>query len=228
MVEQHFAETKSKREKQDLGSLADIIYGITLGGRRAKFLNHSPYLRVANVLRERLDLTEIKTIGCTADEETKFALRHGDILIVEGHAGVHEIGRSAVWHEELAGILHQNHLIRVRCSNALLPDYLNLYINSAGGRAYFRRHAKSSSGLNTINSTVVKKLPVPLTSLGDQTHLTAIVCAIDSTLMLIQRAQTDLADFLRRVMRLFHELLGIVRNRTDAFTVFHPREKELT
>lgn len=53
-------------------------------------------------------------------------------------------------------------IIRVRCSPELLPDYLSLYANSSRGRAYFRSRAKSSSGLNTINSTVVKEFLAPV------------------------------------------------------------------
>ncbi len=148
-VEEHFAVAALKGQKQPLEHVANISYGITLGGYRSSLPQTRPYLRVANVLRERVDLKDIKTINCTEDETTKFALMNGDVLVVEGHASVEEIGRAAVWQAELPEMLHQNHLIRVRCSNTLLPDYLNLYINSAGGQSYIRSRAKSSSGLNT-------------------------------------------------------------------------------
>lgn len=197
LVEEHFTVATSKDQKKDLGSAADISYGITLGGYRATLPAERPYLRVANVLRDRLDLGEIKTVKCTEDETTKFALRDGDVLVVEGHASVEEIGRSAVWHGELSGVLHQNHLIRVRCSNMLLPNYLNLYLNSAGGRRYIRSRAKSSSGLNTINSTVLKKLPVPIARLEEQAQLTNSVNLLDLALASVQRAQAELGSSLR-------------------------------
>ena len=66
------------------------------------------------------------------EEAEKFLLKNGDVLIVEGHANVDEIGRAALWRAERDGILHQNHLIRVRCLPDLSPEYLNLYLNSVG------------------------------------------------------------------------------------------------
>lgn len=59
-------------------------------------------------------------------------------------------------------MLHQNHIIRARCGSELLPEVLVSYINSSFGKSYFQRNAKSTSGLNTINSSVVKKLKVPI------------------------------------------------------------------
>jgi len=163
-----------------------------------------PYLRVANVLRNRFDLTEVKTINCTEDEASKHALNDGDVLVVEGHASVDQIGRSAVWRSELANILHQNHLIRVRCSDGLLPDYLNIYLNSSGGRDYIRSRAKSSSGLNTINSTVVRETPVPTTDIRSQEKLTGSVKEIDVAITSIEETQSNL-------QKLLHSLLnGIV------------------
>jgi type I restriction enzyme S subunit len=39
-----------------------------------------PYLRVANVLENRLDLTDVKVMNFTPKEFETFALRAGDIL----------------------------------------------------------------------------------------------------------------------------------------------------
>ena len=157
-------------------------------------------MRVANVLRESLDLDEVKTINCTPDEAVRFALANGDVLIVEGHASVEEIGRAAVWRSELPDILHQNHLIRARCSDMLLPGYLNLYINSRRGQAYFRSRAKSSSGLNTINSTVVKELQVPQTPRREQDAFLSSVQDFNSALAAERSAETALRKTLYGIL----------------------------
>jgi type I restriction enzyme S subunit len=200
-IEEHLAECGETRR---LGDLADVAYGITLGGHRAELPVERPYLRVANVSREQLDLSEVKTIRCTEDEAAKFSLRRGDVLIVEGHASVDEIGRTAVWRGNLDGVLHQNHLIRVRCSSILLPDYLSLYANSALGRAYFRSQAKSSSGLNTINSTVVKEFPVPATHTTRQTEVLRTVHQFETALAVVSDSKAwlhhVLTDFLNTVL----------------------------
>jgi restriction endonuclease S subunit len=185
---------------QALTEVANISYGITLGGHRTTLPEYRAYLCVANVLRESLDLDEVKTIHCTPDEAVRFALINGDVLIVEGHASVEEIGRAAVWRSELLNVLHQNHLIRARCSDMLLPEYLSLYINSLRGRSYFRSRAKSSSGLYTINSTVVKELLIPRTPQRKQAALLSSTEGFDSALAAKRRAETALREILRDLL----------------------------
>jgi restriction endonuclease S subunit len=86
------------------------------------------------------------------------------------------------------------------CSNTLLPEYLNLYVNSIRGRAYFRSRAKSSSGLNTINSTVVKELPVPQTLRRDQEALVSSIQDFDSALATECSTKTALQKTLSGIL----------------------------
>jgi type I restriction enzyme S subunit len=146
-----------------LGELAEVAYGLTVNPERRRSATKVPYLRVANVARDAFDLTEIKTVGASQGDEAHRLLK-GDVLVVEGHADAAQIGRAAVWNGQIPDMLHQNHLIRARCRPGLDPRFLCLLINSPHGRAYFRSHAKSSSGLNTINSSVVRDylIPTPL------------------------------------------------------------------
>lgn len=125
---------------------------------------------MANVLRNKLDLNEVKEIRLTEAEYDRVKLEVNDILIVEGHGNPEEIGRCAVWSGEVDGIVHQNHLIRVRvASNKVRSRFLGDYINSAGGRIQMMRASNSTSGLNTISTGVVKstKVVVPPISIQD-------------------------------------------------------------
>ncbi|MGZ3689636.1 MAG: restriction endonuclease subunit S, partial [Bdellovibrionota bacterium] len=77
------------------------------------------------MFRDRLDLTELKSIRVTPQEAERVLLRKGDILVVEGHGNPAELGRCAVWTGAVPDCLHQNHLIRVRiASNALCPEFV--------------------------------------------------------------------------------------------------------
>ncbi|GLB64270.1 type I restriction-modification system specificity subunit [Dietzia sp. NCCP-2495] len=143
-----------------LAQVAEISSGVTLSPRRRELETTAPYLRVANVQRGALDLSEVKEVGATSSEVVSKGVRQGDVLVVEGHASVEEIGRAAVWDREDSP-LFQNHIFRVRASEGFRPRFILEWINSASGRAYIRTVAKSTSGLYTINSTVLKLMPVP-------------------------------------------------------------------
>ena len=200
-VEEHFNRSlENKLNVQPLEAVAKVSYGITLGGYRKTLQIERPYLRVANVQRNAFDLSEVKTINCAENEIGRFELADGDVLIVEGHASVTEIGRAAVWRSAESGTLHQNHLIRARCSEPLIPEYLNLCINGGVGREYFRSRAKSSSGLNTINSTVVKEFPVPKTPVRTQETLIAEISKFDASLSSIEVNQGSLRNLVQTIL----------------------------
>jgi restriction endonuclease S subunit len=200
-VEEHFNRNlANKLNVQPLEAVAKVSYGITLGGYRKTLPIERPYLRVANVQRNAFDLSEVKTINCADNEIGRFELADGDVLIVEGHASVTEIGRAAVWRTTESGTLHQNHLIRARCSASLIPEYLNLCINGGVGQDYFRSRAKSSSGLNTINSTVVKEFPMPITPVRVQETLIAEIAKFDGSLRSVEVSQGSLRNLVQTIL----------------------------
>jgi restriction endonuclease S subunit len=81
-----------------------------------------------------------------------------------------------------------------------LPDYLSLYANSSHGRASIRSRAKSSSGLNTINSTVVKEFPVPSTDIEQQTRLVEQVRKLDLSRDAITENQRQLDEIVKQFL----------------------------
>ncbi|MCL2654065.1 MAG: N-6 DNA methylase, partial [Propionibacteriaceae bacterium] len=162
-----------------LDRVASITSGVTLGPARKEMPLWMSYLRVANVQRGRLDLIEVKEVGATETEAQTKSVRFGDVLVVEGHASVDEIGRAAIWTSDNSP-LHQNHLFRVRAGNGVRPRFLMEWINGVTGRDYMKTVAKSTSGLYTINSTVLKAMPVPAMSLQDQDILLSVLSAIEA------------------------------------------------
>jgi type I restriction enzyme, S subunit len=144
--------------------LADVQGGLQLSPGREALPLKMPYLRVANVYRDRLSLSEIKTIGVSGSELERVSLALGDVLVVEGHGNPEEIGRTAVWDGSIDPCVHQNHLIRVRPDSSRLSSvYLSRWLNSVGGRKQLISAGKTTSGLNTISVRNVKavRLPVP-------------------------------------------------------------------
>ncbi|KAF5059536.1 Type I restriction modification DNA specificity domain protein [anaerobic digester metagenome] len=151
-------------DESNIKDIATVHGGLSLSSKRNKYPIEMPYLRVANVFREYLNLAEIKTLRVTKNECDKALLRVGDILIVEGHGNKNEIGRCAVWDGSIENCLHQNHLICVRVDKTkTTPEFVSYYINSQAGRMQMLRSGRTTSGLNTISISKVKetKLVVP-------------------------------------------------------------------
>ena len=143
--------------QRQVRDVCDVQGGLQVSKKRSVHPLEVPYLRVANVLRDRLALDDIKPIRLTEAELMRTRLLPGDLLIVEGHGNAAEIGRAAVWDGQIQTCVHQNHLIRARPDRTLLePAFAAAYLNSSSGRQHLLRRGKTTSGLNTITTSDVK------------------------------------------------------------------------
>ena len=145
-----------------------MSYGVSKSPKNRPGAHSRPYLRVANVQDGFLDLRVMKYINVPEAQVASFLLEPGDVLLCEGNSA-ELVGRPAIWSDEIEGCVHQNHILRVRCNKAkLLPEYLLAYMQTIPSRGYFRRQAKQTTNLASINSTDVNGLPVPIPPLPVQ------------------------------------------------------------
>ena len=178
-----------------LGEIAAVSYGIQKCPANRPGHHARPYLRVANVQRGELDLSEIKYINVPDSEMPSLRLDPGDLLFVEGNGSRAELGRCAIWRGEIPDCVHQNHILKVRPdSRSLLPEYAMTWFNSDAGKDHFFRNVKSSSGLGSINSSELRSAPIPLPPLDVQR---AIMQRVEAGRAQIAR-EREAADRLRR------------------------------
>lgn len=143
-----------------MDALAHVVGGLTKDAKRVQGRS-VPYLRVANVQRGRLELSEIKTILATEQQIEALRLQPGDILLNEG-GDRDKLGRGWIWRGELTECIHQNHVFRARLwMPAFDPRYLSHYANTEGDR-YFTREGKQTTNLASISLSKVKAMPVAL------------------------------------------------------------------
>lgn len=159
-----------------LGAVTRIKGGIQKGKKRkgTESLFDVPYLRVANVQRGWLDLSEITTMPVTQDELDALRLEPGDVLLNEG-GDKDKLGRGWIWEGQIENCIHQNHVFRARPIPGLLhPKLISWYANSFGQEFFFRQ-GKQTTGLASISMSVLAALPVPLMPWHEQLVLVRIV-----------------------------------------------------
>lgn len=164
-----------------LENLADIQGGITKNKKREALNLQLPYLRVANILPNGLDLTEVKAIGLTEQEYEAVRLMPGDLLIVEGNGSGTQIGRSAIWNGQIDPCVHQNHLIRVRLRDGVLPLYVQTFLSSPEGRRQIMAKAVNTSGLHTLSTGKIRSIEVPLPPLNLQREFADFADSVDKS-----------------------------------------------
>lgn len=151
-----------------LSHVADIQGGVQKQPKRAPRSNAFPFLRVANVTANGLNLADVHKIELFDAELDRLRLRPNDLLVVEGNGSPSQIGRAALWDGSIKDCVHQNHLIRVRAREGLLPEYLESIWSSPRNRQVLTEVSSSSSGLHTLSVRKLQHISIPLPSMDEQ------------------------------------------------------------
>src|SRR5690349_4057283 len=94
--------------------VANVSGGLTKNSKRDSLPLKRPYLTVANVYANHLELDRVETIGVQQSELERVELQPGDLLMVEGNGSLSQLGRVAIYPGGITGCVHQNHLIKLR------------------------------------------------------------------------------------------------------------------
>lgn len=152
------------------------------------------YIRPANVTSEgEFDLTDVLEMDFTPDERAAYALHRGDVLLVDSSGSASQVGRAALWGEQLSGCCYQNHLIRFR-PHAVLPEYalaVFRHLSLSGGFAAIAR----GIGIQHLGSSRLADMPFPLPPLAEQQR---IVDEVARRLLELSGAEAALASALTR------------------------------
>ena len=143
-----------------------------------------PVYRIPNInyLQGLISHDDLKYAAFTEDEFDSLRLCSGDILIIRSNGSISLVGRSAVVTEKDTHGLFAGYLMRLRIKNhrEMLPQYLNLYLNTHNARYQIEQMAKSTSGVNNINSDEICRINLP-------------VCDIDMQRAIIQEVEARLS-----------------------------------
>lgn len=113
----------------------EVFLGKMLSKEAASGPNQRPYVRNLNVQWDRIDLTDLATMSFDSYECAKYRLRRDDLLVCEGG----EVGRAAMWRDELEECYFQKALLLVRpWSGSQLPRFLMYVLHAAAHTEVFR------------------------------------------------------------------------------------------
>lgn len=161
-------------------------------GRQRSPINHSgphmrPYVRAANVTWTGWDLSDVNEMNFDAADFARFQLLHGDVVLNEGSGSAKEVGKSAIWRNEIANCCFQNTLLRVQ-PKACTSEYLHAYFSLAARSGLF---VGETQGVNIfhIGKDGLVRFPVPLPPLPEQRRIVAKLDALDAS---SKRARADL------------------------------------
>lgn len=185
--------------KVPLSEIAEVRLGRQRSPKRAVGPNMRPYMRAANVTWEGISLHDVKEMDFSPEEFETYKLRPGDLLLAEASGSASEVGKPAVWTEQVPDCCFQNTLIRVRADADLVP-FLHLHFYKDALTGEFAR-ASRGVGIHHLGAKALSAWEVKLPPLGEQCRIVEIVDSYFTRL-------ADAAATLERVQR------NINRHRT--------------
>ena len=117
-----------------------------------------PYLRNANIHWDRIDLREVLQMDFSDSDREEFRLQRGDVLVCEGG----EVGRSAIWNDELPECYFQKALHRVRPHpDVATPEYI-VFLLWRLARIGALKDTASKMTFSHLTGVKLKALQVPV------------------------------------------------------------------
>jgi type I restriction enzyme S subunit len=129
-------------------------------------------LRIPNVISGKVDPSDLKFAQFTADEIAAYKLNVGDILIIRSNGSVSIVGRCALVSGADIDYLYAGYLIRLRPHIRIVePVFLLNAFSLHSIRKQIEQKAKSTSGVNNINTGEIQSLVVALCGIEEQTQI---------------------------------------------------------
>ncbi|MEU7961346.1 hypothetical protein [Micromonospora humida] len=152
----------------------DEVGLVTLGKKREP-RSHSgpymrPYLRVANVYEDRIDVSDVLEMNFPPQDYMTYRLEHGDILLNEGQSP-ELVGRPAMYRGELPGGCFQMTLLRFRAHPGVSATFALLVFRAYLRTGRFREAARWSTNIAHLSTQRFAALPFPLPPLEEQERI---------------------------------------------------------
>ena len=144
-----------------------------------------PYLANFNVQWFRFNTENLNQMDFNEEDRIEFELQNGDLLVCEGG----EIGRCAVWHNEIQPCFFQKALHRVRCNRQIVhPDYLGWWFKYNCDHDGFATIAGAKATIAHLPGVKLKQLRVAIPPLELQEQFAAFVEQTDKSKVAVQKA----------------------------------------
>ncbi|WP_446223322.1 restriction endonuclease subunit S [Nocardia sp. IBHARD005] len=176
----------------------DVELGKMLNQDRVEGEHLRPYLRVANVQWDSLDLETLAHMDFPPEEQERYRLRFGDLLVCEGGRP----GRAAIWDGSTTEMYYQKALHRIRSRGNDLSRWLYYCLLVAERLGVFAVQGNTSTITHlTREQLKPQRFPFPDPSL--QETLVAeldIAHRRDESMKALLVRQTDLLDERRQAL----------------------------
>jgi type I restriction enzyme S subunit len=131
------------------------------------------YVRAANISARGFDLSDVLEMDFTPDERAIYRLLPDDVLLVEGSGSADQVGRAAIWRDQIPDCCFQNTVIRFR-PHAATARYALIVFRHFRMSGIFGQTAHGA-GIRHLGASRLTSLPFPLPPLAEQGRISEVV-----------------------------------------------------
>jgi len=187
-------------------AIAEKMGEIQLGRQRSpknRSKNYpTKYIRAANITEKGIDLTDVLDMEFEPAELDRYLLWPGDIILSEASGSPTQVGKPAIWRDQLPGCCFQNTVIRLR-PYGVPSEYLEVVFKNYYANGLFARTA-SGVGINHLSADKFSRVTIPIPPVSEQSR---IVAEVERRLSVIEKLQTLAEANLKRAERLRQAVL---------------------
>lgn len=188
--------------------VGEVVESLKYGtAKKCTYMNQGvPVLRIPNIVEGIISHTDLKHAELQSKELQQLSLQSGDILVVRSNGSVSLVGKSALVRESEKDFAYAGYLIRLRPNiKRIEPEYLNLVLGSYQIRIQIEVPARSTSGVNNINSDELRALSFLLPPLPEQQE---IVRRVEALFAVADRIEARYKKAKAQVDRLTQSILA--------------------
>ena len=189
-------------------TIDDILENIRYGTSKKCSYDDTltPVLRIPNIKDNHINTEDIKSASFNEKEFETLALKVGDILVIRSNGSIDLVGKNVVVTEEHENYIFAGYLIRVRLNLTLAnPKYIHYVLSSPQIREVINITAKSTSGVNNLNSKEIGSFKVSLPPLKEQK---AIVKKVETLFAIADKMEANILEAQKRVDKLTQSILA--------------------
>lgn len=157
-----------------------------------------PYLANFNVQWFRFELADLNEMDFNEKDREEFCLEDGDLLVCEGG----EIGRCAVWHNQVKKCFFQKALHRVRCNqDIILPDYLSWWFKYNCENGGFAAIEGAKATISHLTGAKMKMLDVTVPPIELQEQFVDFIHQVNKSKVKVQKALDETQKLFDSLMQ---------------------------
>ena len=182
--------------------------GVVQLGRQRSPKNRSKdyptkYIRAANITDQGLDLNDVLDMDFDPNELSAYRLEEGDLVLSEASGSAAQVGKPAIWDDQIPNCCFQNTVIRHQpyCRDHaayLLWLYRFFYVSGKFSRV------AGGVGINHLSAYKFAQIALPLCALAEQQE---IVCLLEERFAAIEQQERGIESALKQAETLRQAVL---------------------